>query len=197
MDLIQRPKEVPRSQKNYLDDKKYQEYSGQQFENIYDYLDGTSNEINSLNPVAKSGDYNDLTNKLEAGTGVIVNSNNEICEDVTELFNEPTGSTSVTLSEAVTNFYKIRVFYKLSRESKTFYGNIELYDVNDVYFTIQGVTKENGGNGCAFSQGTYLMKDSSISLSNSNVWSFGSGTAISMNTNNVTSIVRVEGINRK
>lgn len=39
MDLIQRPKEVPRSQKNYLDDKKYQEYVNAQLNTIYNKID--------------------------------------------------------------------------------------------------------------------------------------------------------------
>jgi hypothetical protein len=37
--MIKRPKQVERSQKNYLSNEKYQDYSEQQFKTIYDYLD--------------------------------------------------------------------------------------------------------------------------------------------------------------
>ena len=48
MDLIQRPKKVERSQKNYLTNEKYQDYSEKQFKNIYDYLDETGGNITDI-----------------------------------------------------------------------------------------------------------------------------------------------------
>ena len=38
--MIKRPKQVERGQKNYLTNERYQDYSENQFNTIYDYLDG-------------------------------------------------------------------------------------------------------------------------------------------------------------
>lgn len=39
MEKIKRPKTVEKSQKNYLSNEKFQEFSEQQFQNIYNKLD--------------------------------------------------------------------------------------------------------------------------------------------------------------
>ena len=42
--MIKRPKQVERSQKSYLSNERYQDYSESQFKTIYDYLDGYEEE---------------------------------------------------------------------------------------------------------------------------------------------------------
>lgn len=45
MDLIKRPKKVQRTEKSYLDEKKYQDYAEKQFKEIYDKTDEIIKEI--------------------------------------------------------------------------------------------------------------------------------------------------------
>ena len=47
MEKIKRPKVVEKSQKNHLSNEKYQEFSEQQFKNIYDKLDEIVEKMNN------------------------------------------------------------------------------------------------------------------------------------------------------
>lgn len=46
MEKVKRPKKVDRSQKNYLSNEKYQEFSENQFKAIYDKLDEIVERLN-------------------------------------------------------------------------------------------------------------------------------------------------------
>lgn len=45
---VKRPKKVQRGQRNYLTNERYQDYSEQQFKNIYDALDDTNESVMNL-----------------------------------------------------------------------------------------------------------------------------------------------------
>ena len=47
MDLIQRPKEVAKSDRGYMTNEQYQDYAQQQFKIIYDKIDEIIKTINS------------------------------------------------------------------------------------------------------------------------------------------------------
>ena len=47
MEYIKRPKKVQRTEKGYLEEKKYQDYAESQFKTIYDKFDETVDVVNS------------------------------------------------------------------------------------------------------------------------------------------------------
>lgn len=57
MDLIKRPKQVQRAEKAYLSNEKYQDFSEQQFKNIYEYLDTIISKSNDSSPIGTGMDY--------------------------------------------------------------------------------------------------------------------------------------------
>lgn len=73
MDLIQRPKKVERSQKNYLTNEKYQDYAEKQFKTIYDYLDPKD----FLNEIVFNESYMNCHAKTRAGI-VFLDYNGEL-----------------------------------------------------------------------------------------------------------------------
>ena len=65
MDLIQRPKQVQKSERGYLTERNYQDYSEQQFNTVYDYLDSMVYEETTSKVIYKKDNNSSTTITLD------------------------------------------------------------------------------------------------------------------------------------
>ena len=104
-----------------------------------------------------------------------------------ELYNNSSGSSSVTLSDSVDNYTYLEIFYKINY----FYGSTKIYKPTGKTFEITGTVLNSNNLQVFFAQ--YSISGTTISKSSEYLYTIVSGGTNTKSTTSITGIIRVDG----
>jgi hypothetical protein len=181
MDLIKRPKKVQRAEKGYLTNEKYQDYSDEQFKNIYDKADEIITELKNIGEVISEIEKEEPEAEKKEKT----------------LYENATGITTgnFELNDTIVNYKEIDIYY--ARSTGAFNKTIEKVEVSNtagVNWFIPLTLIDDDGSSKYINSARLGIKDKTVTI-NGNTYNvkISSSGAISTANSPLLAIFKIVG----